>query len=546
MVPSGASPVVPVVAANDDDAGALTDAGAEQPDAPWTGPWIGARVLTAPIYAAMYRSKDQLIGYMRQGDKAAGSDKPIQKSNCKEGWYQLQPRGYICGKHGTPDLNDARFRAGNTPPDLETVVPYKYAHNAYNGTPLYRSIPTREQQEEYEPHLRRARQSKKEKAEGREPASKHRPSSADAAVGDASAPPAASRAEGNAARDGGTRDAPRASDAPDAGPFRIGALDASAGEVDGGEEEETRPWWQEHPDGGSRDITLQDMVEGADDVLAKRMARGFFIAVDRSFRKNGRYWYRTTEGLIAPSDRMSINAPPKFEGVELGGPDQPTLPLAFIRVPKASKYEMGDDDKLERKGTVKRFEMVALTGKVTKRGETEYRETKDGWWVKTSQVNLTAPGAPPSGLGPNERWIDVNVSQQTLVAFEGTKPVYATLVSSGKKGRTKESDHSTVLGSFRIREKHVTATMDGDGAAPGEGPYSIQDVPYVIYFKGSYAIHGAFWHNNFGIRMSHGCVNLAPLDAKHIFFWSAPSVPTGWHGVWASREQPGSLVVVHD
>ena len=53
-------------------------------------------------------------------------------------------------------------------------------------------------------------------------------------------------------------------------------------------------------------------------------------------------------------------------------------------------------------------------------------------------------------------------------------------------------------------------------------PYSIEDVPYVMYFEGSYALHGAFWHNNFGHEQSHGCVNLAPLDAKKIFFWTEP------------------------
>ena len=72
--------------------------------------------------------------------------------------------------------------------------------------------------------------------------------------------------------------------------------------------------------------------------------------------------------------------------------------------------------------------------------------------------------------------------------------------------------------------------MDGDGDAPGQAPYSIQDVPYVLYFEGSYAVHGAFWHNNFGRVQSHGCVNLAPADAAWVFEFTGPDVPEGWHG----------------
>jgi hypothetical protein len=67
-----------------------------------------------------------------------------------------------------------------------------------------------------------------------------------------------------------------------------------------------------------------------------------------------------------------------------------------------------------------------------------------------------------------------------------------------------------------------------------------------MYFEGSYALHGAFWHNNFGHEQSHGCVNLAPLDAKRLFFWTEPLLPQGWHGAIAPKERPGTRVVVHE
>ncbi len=85
--------------------------------------------------------------------------------------------------------------------------------------------------------------------------------------------------------------------------------------------------------------------------------------------------------------------------------------------------------------------------------------------------------------------------------------------------------------------------MDADTAS--DGPYSIEDVPWVMYFEGSYALHGAFWHNAFGAPRSHGCVNMAPPDAKELFGWVEPQLPEGWHGVYSTESVPGTRVVVH-
>ena len=120
-----------------------------------------------------------------------------------------------------------------------------------------------------------------------------------------------------------------------------------------------------------------------------------------------------------------------------------------------------------------------------------------------------------------------------LVAFEGDTPAYATLVSTGKRSNNETERYDTPVGQFRVYAKHVTTTMDGDTAAAG--PYSIEDVPWVMYFHDSYAIHGAFWHGQWGWRMSHGCVNLAPNDARWVFYWTRPEVPESWHGVFSGE-----------
>lgn len=121
------------------------------------------------------------------------------------------------------------------------------------------------------------------------------------------------------------------------------------------------------------------------------------------------------------------------------------------------------------------------------------------------------PVMRPAGVGPTERWIDVNLSTQTLVAYEGDKAVYDSLVSSGMY------NHPTVTGQFRIWLRFRSQTMDGRRLGYN---YYLEDVPYVMYFYEDYALHGTFWHNNFGTPMSHGCVNLPTPVAEWIFNWS--------------------------
>ncbi|TAK19003.1 MAG: L,D-transpeptidase, partial [Myxococcaceae bacterium] len=68
---------------------------------------------------------------------------------------------------------------------------------------------------------------------------------------------------------------------------------------------------------------------------------------------------------------------------------------------------------------------------------------------------------------------------------------------------------------------------------------------WVMYFEGSFALHGAFWHNGFGAMRSHGCVNMSPPDARWFYHWTEPHVPSGWSGAYADAQHPGTRVYVH-
>ncbi len=118
----------------------------------------------------------------------------------------------------------------------------------------------------------------------------------------------------------------------------------------------------------------------------------------------------------------------------------------------------------------------------------------------------------PFGVSNNERWIDVDLSTQVLKAYEGDFLVFSTPISSGT------SEHRTVTGQFRIWLKFESQTMDGRRLGYD---YYLENVPYVMYFFEDYAIHGAYWHNNFGTPMSHGCVNVEPADAGWLFNWAS-------------------------
>jgi hypothetical protein len=77
-----------------------------------------------------------------------------------------------------------------------------------------------------------------------------------------------------------------------------------------------------------------------------------------------------------------------------------------------------------------------------------------------------------------------------------------------------------------------------------DAAYSIEDVPWTMYFSGNFALHAAFWHERFGRPRSHGCVNLTPTDARWLFQWSAPLLPQGWHGMFVQRRAPSVWVYI--
>ncbi|MBO9999055.1 MAG: L,D-transpeptidase [Cyanobacteria bacterium SID2] len=115
-----------------------------------------------------------------------------------------------------------------------------------------------------------------------------------------------------------------------------------------------------------------------------------------------------------------------------------------------------------------------------------------------------------------QRWIEINLSGQSLTAWEGDIPVYSVYVSTGTDMTP------TPPGVFSIYAKYEYARMQG-------ADYDVPDVPYTMYYDGNYAIHGAYWHNSFGTPVSHGCTNVAVNHAEWLYYWAPMGTPVAVH-----------------
>lgn len=155
-----------------------------------------------------------------------------------------------------------------------------------------------------------------------------------------------------------------------------------------------------------------------------------------------------------------------------------------------------------------------------------FAEAKDaeGWtwymigphqWLKQTFVARVQPAARPENV--TGRWIAVDLYEQTLIAYDDDKPVFATLIASGL------DNFDTAEGLFTIWARLSTDGMSGATGAPSA--YDLQSVPWVMYFNGSMSLHGTYWHDLFGYRHSHGCVNMSISDARWLYDWTAASTP---------------------
>lgn len=481
------------------------------------------------------------IGRLRAGAVLnAKTSAPVGYDDCPAGWYELETGGFVCNRREVtafdgPRLPEARFRQ----PRLTDPLPYEYGY-IRSDVPVYRRPPNDEEAAEHEGW----RAPNAEPAEGdgaAEGAAAARPAGTVAATETAGRPaggtpgpagegaaPAGDGASGMVAAmtdmsaASGTNPAasPTATPRPAGTPaVAIAAAPAAAG--DDAAEEEAPP----------EPITL-DSLRG-EGVVHHRAMRGFWVSLDRRIRSGPRRYWRTQAAGFVPARAVATRQGSTFAGLALD--ENTTLPVGFISRRQGTNAETMDPERgrLRRARRAYHRDSFAIAREETV-GNRRYYVTADGLYYRADVVMRVDRVEREERIPEGVKWIEVNLENQTLVAYDGERPAYVTLISSGRVKRRgdEELDHHTPSGVFRIREKHITNTMDGDGTVV-DGPYSIEDVPYVQYFWRSYAFHTAFWHDNFGRTKSHGCINMSPLDSRWLFNWTTPGLPANWHSIWA-------------
>jgi hypothetical protein len=261
------------------------------------------------------------------------------------------------------------------------------------------------------------------------------------------------------------------------------------------------------------------------EVVSSLMEGDYFLALaDKETREaDGAEFYRTVRGRYVRTGDVELRNPDPVRGEELGRNGW-RLPLAFV---------WGEDrDLLSFEGDRPR-----VAGKAEKHARFVVREELRNGGVsyvvgaagaiRRDEVRLARQQKAPSGVPSGAKWVHVDLAEQTLVAYEGARPVYATVISSGKEG------YEPPTGLFQVQQKYISTTMNAED--PIDGFYEVEEVPWTLYYHGGYALHGAYWHTDFGKVRSHGCTNIAPVDARWIYYWSDPEVPPAWHAV---RFQP--------
>jgi len=259
--------------------------------------------------------------------------------------------------------------------------------------------------------------------------------------------------------------------------------------------------------------------------------KGFSFSVAGWKRIGKKSFIQTRNGELAPRRDMYRYTPSDFAGRQLRG--RPAIPIGCSTRYKYAPVRAAPSHGARRVDRLTHHSWVQIH-ETRGRGKRRFYRIEQDRWVAAQHIQRVHFTAPPKGVGRTGRWVEVLLRHQTLVAYEGSRPVFATLVSTGRW------HHQSPRGLFRVRTKVAMAAMNNRKGA-GE-LYRVDDVPWIQYFHEGYALHGTYWHNGFGQPRSHGCINLSPKDSRWLFNWAPPRLRAGWMAQQATAAHPGLLL----
>ncbi|MCC6553391.1 MAG: L,D-transpeptidase, partial [Polyangiaceae bacterium] len=433
---------------------------------------------------------------------------PYGKAGCAGGWYAIRPRGFVCAGEGVT-LHAEIAALLPAPPELGRPLPYRYGRARTQGTPAYRWMPGAGELSEAEPDLgRHLAKMEREQA----------PLGAGAndvpldARGVASGPPVLLPTGDGVGADGKRTEASYFvfAAAPQPAPFV--ALTALGGDL------------------GTKAAALR---------------KGSGVAITRALsaaggaEAEGRRFGMTPEGLLVPADRLQAALGSTWHGLDV---EKLGLPIAFVHKFEVHAWRLGRGEATKTDEELERHAAVPLTGRFRTVDGVRFEEARDGYWLRAQDLVVVVKRSKwPEFAKGSQKWLDVSLANQTLTAYEGQKPVYATLISSGRDQlQDPATTASTPRGTFRVRSKHVTRDLDPREVSEG---FDVADAPWVLELEAGTAITGNYWSDIVGEARTFHNVALAPIDARRIWSWSEPELPEGWHAV-TSADGEGTIVNV--
>ncbi len=241
--------------------------------------------------------------------------------------------------------------------------------------------------------------------------------------------------------------------------------------------------------------------------VIQTMGQGFSYITVNSVQGD---WTEIDKGQWVPTSALSDDVlVSRFSGVLLN-PEPLPYPMAWTMKHLRPAAVPGGDDSPDNP-FMYRYTRVSLYDSVDVDGKLWY-QVGPGQWIHQYNVAKMTPIERPAEID-TFKWVSVDLYEQTLIAYEGDTPVFATLISSGLK------DWGTNEGLFHVYLRYERTTMSGAYQNPDF--YFLQEVPWTMYFDHDIALHGTYWHDGFGYRHSHGCVNMSITDAKWVYDWSA-------------------------
>lgn len=485
-----------------------TDSDGAAPDAPALaedGPKLvilrdRTPVMEGPSFGA------RMLGELRLGATVVRSANALSHAGCVGGWYAVRPRGFVCaGALATLDVGAASWLPKG--PDLTRPLPYRYGRTRSENVPLYEKVPTAEEQATAEPDLTKYLSRLDLEKEVYGPSSNDVPLDA---RGVPTGPPLLSPT----------------SDGVDATNKRSGASFFS--------------FPAEHAAPVFPAFAREATGPRTDGATRLRKGSGVAITTTGSVEVGGRArrFGLTPDGMILPVDRLKPALGSIWHGLDI---EKTGLPIAFIHKSGVHTWTLkkGDadknDDELERRAP------VPLTGKFRTVDGMRFEEAEEGFWVRAQDITVIVRRSKfPEFAKGSQKWLDVSLANQTLTAYEGRKPVYATLISSGRDvlGDPQQAA-ATPRGTFRVLSKHVSLPID-----PREvnQAFDVAEAPWALALEGGFAITGTYWSD---VGEAHGFHNIAlsPIDARRIWTWADPQLPDGWHGAYDQAEA-GTIVFV--